>query len=345
MSGEDKWKFGKMKKMLKKPEWRGEKQQRRMVVARKDNSHLNKIGVLHMGIGVVVIKAGTCREVALIVELASCQLPRWRKERTNASVKPLVSAKTGTWRELHSIVNYKRRNARLVLQNKKRGKRQKKRRTESARGNRRGKRNWPSKRSPSPKRRANHAVALASAGAVPLRRVVAAAAIAALQIVDHHPPVVARLTLPVPGAVREAGVGPTTGVVVRVSNALQAQAASRPTQKVEVAPKAWTEIGKVVGIGRGRRNPDPDLILEIERKAVKPKRRRKRKCLVLQRPLHWKRAAVIARPLESKTVLAVPRNEHAQSQAAGIVVKSIAIGFTWSRPTQGTNKLEIRQSF
>jgi hypothetical protein len=215
-------------------------------------------------------------------------------------------------------VNYKRRNARLVLQNKKRGKRQKKRRTESARGNRRGKRNWPSKRSPSPKRRANHAVALASAGAVPLRRVVAAAAIAALQIVDHHPPVVARLTLPkaggppVPEALREAGVA------VRESNALQAQAASRrPTRKVEVVLKAWTEIGKVVGIRTGRRDP----ILEIERKAVKPKTRRKRKWLVLQKLLHWKRAVVIARPPESKTLLVVPRNEQEQSQTAGIVVE------------------------
>ena len=233
----------------------------------------------------------------------------------NVSVKPLVSAKRGTWRERHSTVNYKRRNARLVLQNKKRGRRWKKRQTESARGQPRGKRNWPSKRPPTPKRRANHAAALASAGAVPLRRVVAAAAIAALQIVDHHPPVVARLPLPpVPGVhhVREAGVGPTKGVPVRESSALQAQAASRPTPKVEVAPEVWIEIEKAVGIKRRHRDPDPDLTLEIERRAVKPKRW-KRKCLVLQRLLHRKRAVVTARLLESKTMLAVPRKEQAQS--------------------------------
>ena len=72
MSGRDKRRFGKMMKMLKKSEWRGEKQERWMVVVRKD-SHLNTIGVIHtmlVGIVGVVIKAGKCREVVLIIDNA-----------------------------------------------------------------------------------------------------------------------------------------------------------------------------------------------------------------------------------------------------------------------------------
>jgi glycine cleavage system pyridoxal-binding protein P len=58
--------------MLKRTEWRGEKQERQMVVVRKD-SHLNTIGVIHtmlveIGVVVVAIKAGKCREVASITD-------------------------------------------------------------------------------------------------------------------------------------------------------------------------------------------------------------------------------------------------------------------------------------
>jgi hypothetical protein len=55
--------------MLKKSEWRGEKQERPTVVVRKD-SPLNMIGVIHtmlVEIVIVVIKPDKCREVALII--------------------------------------------------------------------------------------------------------------------------------------------------------------------------------------------------------------------------------------------------------------------------------------